>query len=130
MAQYQDTLPLSTLTPTRRITPGQAPRTLTQNLPSLVGRYRPPSVRWSAVILSAPRGWRKNGSFVFFSLELARAHLVPHTNREARTLNMQSSELAQAESLEREAQMHRDRAMGTSESADQTTRCLLTPCPR
>jgi len=32
--------------------------------------------------------------------------------REARNLNMQSSELAQAESLEREAQMHRDRAMG------------------
>ena len=30
---------------------------------------------------------------------------------EARTLNTQSNELAQAESLEREAQMHRDRAM-------------------
>lgn len=38
--------------------------------------------------------------------------LFPHTRREARNLNMQSSELAQAESLEREAQMHRDRAMG------------------
>lgn len=33
-------------------------------------------------------------------------------DREARNLNMQSSELSQAESLEREAQMHRDRAMG------------------
>ena len=31
---------------------------------------------------------------------------------EARSLNMRSNELAQAESLEREAQMHRDRAMG------------------
>ena len=35
-----------------------------------------------------------------------------HTRSEARSLNMQSNELAQAESLEREAQMHRDRAMG------------------
>jgi len=52
--------------------------------------------------------------FVFFaSLDLARTQqYITHTNREARTLNMQSSELAQAESLEREAQMHRDRAMG------------------
>jgi len=32
---------------------------------------------------------------------------------EARGLNAQSNELAQAESLEREAQMHRDRAMGS-----------------
>ncbi|KAF9787902.1 hypothetical protein BJ322DRAFT_1045913 [Thelephora terrestris] len=34
--------------------------------------------------------------------------------REARDLNMQSNELAQAESLEREAKMHRDRAMAGS----------------
>lgn len=33
---------------------------------------------------------------------------------EARNLNMQSNELAQAESLEREAQMHRERVMGSS----------------
>jgi len=33
--------------------------------------------------------------------------------REARDLNTQSNELAQAESLEREAQMHRDRALGS-----------------
>jgi hypothetical protein len=36
----------------------------------------------------------------------------PHTRSEARSLNMQSNELAQAESLEREAQMHRERAVG------------------
>jgi len=39
----------------------------------------------------------------------------PHARSEARDLNMQSNELAQAESLEREAQMHRDRAMGGGE---------------
>ena len=39
----------------------------------------------------------------------------PHARREARNLTVQSNELAQAESLEREAQMHRDRAMGGGE---------------
>ena len=39
----------------------------------------------------------------------------PYARSEARNLNMQSNELAQAESLEREAQMHRDRAMGGGE---------------
>ena len=43
---------------------------------------------------------------------LKLSSLFPHTHSEARNLNMQSNELAQAESLEREAQMHRDRAMG------------------
>lgn len=50
---------------------------------------------------------------VFHWLDSARAkQLISRMDREARNLNMQSSELAQAESLEREAQMHRDRAMG------------------
>ena len=38
----------------------------------------------------------------------------PRAHSEARSLNMQSDELAQAESLEREAQMHRDRTVGGS----------------
>lgn len=58
-----------------------------------------------------PKGCRKNGSFtphpVWFPWGSAD---LPLAYSEARSLNMQSNELAQAESLEREAQMHRDRA--------------------
>jgi len=39
----------------------------------------------------------------------------PHPRSEARNLTVQSNELAQAESLEREAQLHRDRAMAGGE---------------
>lgn len=59
------------------------------------------------------KGIEKERFVCFACLILPRlSELFPHVNSEARDLNMQSNELAQAESLEREAQMHRDRAMG------------------
>ena len=71
--------------------------------------------------------------FVRFGSRLISPRLdtpFPHTHSEARNLTAQSNELAQAESLEREAQMHRDRAMGGGGYLFQTPTRLLTCCAR
>lgn len=59
------------------------------------------------------KGMEKERFVCFGCLISLDSAICFHISRsEARDLNMQSNELAQAESLEREAQMHRDRAMG------------------